>query len=111
MFDVTNIVEALFWLIVAIITTFVIPYVRSKTTESQQTAIKNWVSIAVTAAEQIYKGSCRGQEKKEYVLNWLTAHRIKIDAAKIDAIIEAAVYEFKHGLVVNTDTTAPDEIE
>ena len=64
MFDITTIIEAVFMLLAAIITAIVIPYIKSKTTASQQAEINAWVKIAVSAAEQIYKGSGRGEEKK-----------------------------------------------
>lgn len=109
MFDITPIVEAVFALIAVIITVIIIPYIRKKTTTAQQAELNGWVAIAVAAAEQIYAGSGRGTEKKEYVLNWLTAHNITVDAAKLDAMIEAAVYELKNGLIVLEDTTVTSE--
>lgn len=54
-----------------------------------------WVKIAVVAAEQLYKGSDRGEEKKAYVLDWLNKQGITIDADKLDAMIEAAVHEIQ----------------
>lgn len=100
MFDITTIIEAVFALIAVVVTSIVIPYIRSKTTAAQQAEINGWVSIAVAAAEQIYVGQGRGTEKKQYVLNWLAAHNITVDSDKIDAMIEAAVYELKNGLIV-----------
>ena len=99
MFDITTIVEALFALIATVITVIVIPYIKSKTTTQQQTEIAAWVKIAVAAAEQIYTGSGRGAEKKEYVLEWLAQRNITVDAGKLDAMIEAAVYALKEGAV------------
>lgn len=100
MFDITVIIEAVFALLAAIITAIVIPYIKSKTTASQQAEINAWVNIAVTAAEQIYTGSGRGEEKKAYVLNWLQEHGITVDAEKLDALIEAAVYDLtNNGLI------------
>ena len=98
MFDITAIIEAVFMLLAAIITAIVVPYIKSKTTASQQAEINAWVKIAVTAAEQIYTGSGRGEEKKAYVLNWLQEHGITVDAEKLDALIEAAVYELTQGI-------------
>lgn len=66
--NITPIIETVFALIAAVITAIVIPYIRSKTTAQQQTEINAWVRIAVSAAEQIYVGSGRGQEKKAYVI-------------------------------------------
>ena len=99
MFDITMIIEAGFALLAAIITAIVIPYIKSKTTASQQAEVNAWVKIAVTAAEQIYTGSGRGEEKKTYVLNWLQEHGITVDAEKLDALIEAAVYELTQGII------------
>ena len=99
MFDITVIIEAVFALLAAVITAIVIPYIKSKTTASQQAEVNAWVKIAVTAAEQIYTGSGRGEEKKAYVLNWLQEHGITVDAEKLDALIEAAVYELTQGII------------
>ena len=96
MFDITNIIEAVFALIGVVITCIVIPYVKSKTTKEQQAEVRTWIKIAVTAAEQLYKGTGRGKEKKEYVLAWLTSHGVTVDAEKLDAMIEAAVYELSN---------------
>ncbi len=93
MTDITIIVEAVVALVGAIITAVVVPYIRKKTTAAQQAEINNWVRVAVTAAEQIYSGSGRGEQKKAYVLAWLADHGITLDASKIDALIEAAVYD------------------
>lgn len=104
MFNVTPIVEAVLTLIAVVITALVIPYIRSKTTADQQAQLSGWISIAVTAAEQIYSGSGRGAEKKEYVLKWLNARGITVDSAQLDAMIEAAVYELKNGFIVPSTT-------
>ena len=96
--NITPIIETVFALIAAVITAIVIPYIRSKTTAQQQTEINAWVRIAVSAAEQIYVGSGRGQEKKAYVINWLAEHGVTLDETRLDAMIEAAVYDLKKGL-------------
>lgn len=99
-FDITPIIKALYALIVAILTAFVIPYIRSKTTAQQQAEINEWVKIAVNAAEQIFTGSGRGREKKNYVLAFLAAHDMVVDEDAVDALIEAAVYEIKNGVLL-----------
>lgn len=97
--DITTIIEAVFALAAAVITAIVIPYIKSRTTAQQQAEINAWVKIAVAAAEQIYTGSGRGEEKKSYVLNWLAEHGITMDEDRINALIEAAVYDLNHGLL------------
>ena len=96
-------------LLAAIFTTVVIPYIKSKTTAQQQAEINAWVKIAVSAAEQIYNGSGRGPEKKAYVLEWLKQRGI--DEAKLDAMIESAVYELKSGVLAvgELSTSGGDE--
>lgn len=99
MFDITNIIEIIGALIAAIITGILIPYIRSKTTAEQQQTINAWVQIAVTAAEQIFSGSGRGAEKKEYVIKFLAEKGFKIDEASIDVMIESAVEALNKGLM------------
>ncbi len=62
-FDITPIMEAGFTLIGALVTAFLIPYIKSKTTDAQRKEMLEWVKIAVAAAEQIYKGQGHGEEK------------------------------------------------
>jgi hypothetical protein len=93
--NITPIIEAVITLIAAIITAVVVPYIRSKTTVQQQEALVSLIKIVVAAAEQIYSGIGRGAEKKEYVMEWLQSHGVTVDAAKLDAMIESAVYQLK----------------
>lgn len=99
-FDITTIIESVAALLAAVITAVVVPYIKSKTTTDQQRQINTWVQIAVSAAEQIYAGSGRGDEKKAYVIDWLKQHGVTIDADAIDAMIEAAVYDLKNGVIL-----------
>lgn len=98
-FDITPIVEAVVAVVCAVVTCVLIPYIKSKTTTEQQKEINAWVKIAVAAAEQIYTGSGRGEEKKAYVLEWLRSHGVTVDDEKLDAMIEAAVYELSQGVI------------
>lgn len=110
MFDITPIIEAVAALIAVIITAVVIPYIKSKTTTQQQAQINAWVKIAVAAAEQIYKGSGRGEEKKEYVINWLEERGFTLDEDEVDALIESAVYELNNGIIpIENVTITPTE--
>lgn len=95
--DITTVIEAVFALVAAVITAIIIPYIKSRTTAQQREEIKAWVKIAVSAAEQVYKGSGRGAEKKSCVLSWLNEHGVQINVDKLDAMIEAAVYELGSG--------------
>ena len=109
-FDITAMIEALLALAGAVITCVLVPYIKSKTTTEQQKEINAWVKIAVSAAEQLYKGQGRGEEKKAYVLAWLREHGVTVDEAKLDAMIEAAVYELtNNGLIAIDQGIAVEE--
>jgi hypothetical protein len=90
--DITGVANAAIALIAAVITAFVIPWIKSKTTAAQFEKIETWVTIAVEAAEQIYTGSGWGAEKKAYVVEFLNGKGFSIDAEALDKLIEAAVF-------------------
>jgi len=95
MIDLTEVVQSLSTLAVAVVTAFVIPYLKSKTSEAQRNQIATWTEIAVAAAEQLFTGSGRGEEKKKYVLEFLQRKGFTVDLNALDAMIEAAVYELQ----------------
>jgi len=99
MFDITPIFEAIIALAAAVVTSILIPYIRSRTTAEQQENINGWVQIAVTAAEQIFNGSGRGAEKKEYVIKFLADKGFNLDEATVDVLIESAVKALNEGLM------------
>lgn len=91
--DLTSIINALVALFAAIVTAFIIPWLRTKTTAAQFEKIKMWVTVAVSAAEQLYTGNGRGAEKKEYVINYMRSKGVKIDSDTLDKLIESAVFD------------------
>ena len=93
MVDLTNFALAGITLIIAIVAVFVIPYIKSKTTAEQFATIKLWVTVAVNAAEQLFTGSGRGEEKKNFVLSFLQSKGFTIDLESIDALSESAVLD------------------
>ena len=93
MTDLTPIVNAVITLIAAIVTTFLIPWIKSKIDAAKFAQIVEWVGIAVRAAEQIYNESGMGEKKKQYVLDFLASKGFTLDPDSINAMIEAAVKE------------------
>lgn len=93
MTDLTPIVNAVITLIAAIVTTFLIPWIKSKIDAAKLAQIIEWVGIAVRAAEQIYNESGMGEKKKQYVLDFLADKGFTLDPNSINAMIEAAVKE------------------
>ena len=95
MIDLTPIANAVIMLIAALITTFLVPWIKGKVDEQKLAQIQRWVEIAVGAAEQIYKESGMGAKKKEYVLDFLAKKNVKLDLDSIDALIEEAVFNIQ----------------
>ena len=90
--DVTPIVQAVVALIAALITAFVIPWIKQKISKEKLEKVAMWVEIAVEAAEQLYAGSGRGAEKKAYVVEFLNTKGYTLDPDSLDNLIEAAVF-------------------
>ena len=98
MYDLTPIVEALFALFGLILTYLLIPFLKCRISVAQLSEMKMWATIAVQAAEQLYIGSGKGREKKEYVLKFLESKGFKLDAGSIDNLIESSVLELKKAI-------------
>ncbi len=102
MIDITPIAQALIVLISAIISCILIPWIKTKTTEGQRQQLVAWTKIAVAAAEQIFRGTGRGEEKKKYVLSFLEEKGITFDENSINAAVEAAVKQLNsEGIIIS----------
>lgn len=97
--DITQIAVAIITLLSAVVTGFLIPWLKSKIginndklSDNQRALLVMFIDTAVKAAEQLYNSE-QGQEKKAYVLKLLSDAGYDINAESIDAAIEAAVLE------------------
>lgn len=95
MVDLTQIIVAVLSLMLSLVSAFLIPYIKEKVTAEQFATIKLWVKVAVQAAEMLYVGSGRGEEKKKYVVEFLNSKGFTLNTKEIDNLIEAAVLELK----------------
>lgn len=103
--DITSIVTAVFGTIFSILLTIVstklIPWLHSKFEDNQLELIKEFVFLAVRAAEQLFDKE-QGKEKLEYatttIITWLNGKGITVDADSLRAMIEAAVLELHKAL-------------
>lgn len=106
MIDLTPIVQAVLAVLAALITAFVIPWIKAKATVQQKELLERGVKTAVFAAEQVY-GSGWGRDKMRYAEEYLRKRGYAVD---ID-LIEATVREyFGHDtLPENVEDPAEDE--
>lgn len=93
MIDITEILAALASLIISVIGTFLIPYLKKELDEKTLKNAQIWVKTAVSAAEQIFNETGLGEKKKAYVAKFLQGLGLKLDTDKLDALIEACVCE------------------
>jgi len=80
----------------ALITTYLIPWIKSHTDATKLYAVMRWAHEAVMAAEQIH-GAQTGLQKKKFAMAFLRkaadAAHITITDAELSTLIEAAVRE------------------
>ena len=85
------IISAVIALIAALITTFLIPYIKGKISQQQYDKLIEAVRIAVAAAEQLFSSPQSGADKKQYVQEFLAAQGYDVSQREIDTMIEATV--------------------
>lgn len=90
---VIKIALAVLSIVSTLVSALLIPYLRSKTSAETRRRYLEIVTIAVKAAEQIFRGSKTGREKKDYVLKRLKEIGIKLSEAELNMLIEASVKE------------------
>ncbi len=94
--DITPICNIIIALVSTVVSAFLIPYIKSRISESNQIKLVNLVQVAVSAAEQIAQLT-ESTDKKMYVVDFLKRKGYTVNADdigdEINALIEAAVYE------------------
>lgn len=105
MIDLTPILQAVIALAAALITAFVIPWIKSKTTLEQRNLLLSVITSLVYAAEQIY-GAGHGEDKLAYVVEQLKERGLTVDVAAIEAIIKEQ-YDLLHNRKI-VETDPPD---
>ena len=93
--DLTQIIVAVITLIFGLVAKYAIPYLKEKYSTEQLEKMKLWAKVAVEAAEMLYIGSGRGEEKKKYVLDFLNSKGFSVDMETLENLLESAVLELK----------------
>lgn len=91
--DLTNAIGAIITLCVFALTAFLLPWLRQKLGAQKTEELTYWVKIFVQAAEQLFRESGMGQEKKAYVLARLQEKGYTVELEAIEDMIESAVLE------------------
>lgn len=97
MTDLAPVINAFIALVAALVTAFVIPWIKRNTSAKDREELLKWVEIAVMAAQQLYH-QLDGSKRKEYVLNFLQEKGYDVTSAEVDNAIEAAVLKLHQEL-------------
>lgn len=93
--DLTPLAEILISLLAVVITTYLIPWIKTNTTHKQQEYIRAAAHVAVYAAEKFY-GAGHGDQKLEYAEKVLKEdYGITLNLNKLEAVIDAAIKEME----------------
>lgn len=99
--DVTVFISGVTTVLMAALTIFVIPYLKTIFSQAQRQRIKEYVDVAVMAAEKLFPavdGEKMGKEKLQYVADYLSEKGISFNVDDIyddiRIMIESAVKEF-----------------
>ncbi len=83
----------------ALITVYVVPYLKTLRSDARYSALIDMVEVAVLAAEQTVTGEKQGAVKKEQVMEfvreWMNKQGIDISYDQLSQLVEAAVYSMK----------------
>lgn len=94
-----QIILALIPVLGAIITGFVIPYIKEKIGAERLAKYEYWASLAVRAAEMMWVESGSGKTKKQYVVDFLNnmfnKNKVVITEQQIEILVESAVKQMK----------------
>ncbi len=92
--DLTSIATSVLAIVGAVATTYFVPWIQSKFSTSELEKILTIVSIAVEAAEQMSTAlGWSGEDKFNYVFDYIERLGYTIDGDTLTAYIESAVYE------------------
>ena len=115
--DLTPLAEILISLLAVVITTYLIPWIKARTTMAQKEYIRTAAHVAVYAAEKFW-GAGHGDQKLEYAEKVLKEdYGITLNLNKLEAVIDAAIKEMEQAesggvtIVENIEAAAEGEAE
>lgn len=102
MIDFTPLVEAIITLATMAITVFLVPWLKERYGLEKLEKAKNWVQIAVYAAEKLY-GAGNGDQKLAYAERVLAEHKIKLDMNTIKALVDAEIKKMEQAEITGIE--------
>ena len=95
--DITNVFTAFVALLMAVLSAFVVPWLRRQIAADDMDDLLVWVEIAVAAAQQLYH-SYDGEKRLHYALGVLSDKGFDINDKAVRSAVEAAVLKLHQQL-------------
>lgn len=90
--NITTVITALIALIGALLTCYLVPFIRTKLSAEQRKNLYNIVEIACKCADQLVKnGVLDKQYRHDHVINYLNSIGITYDVEEVNEMIESVV--------------------
>lgn len=84
--DLTALINAVIALLAALVTYRLVPWLKARTSSTQQELLAAAIRTAVYAAEQLYRTDVIG-DRLDYAENWLREHGYTVSRAEIEAAV------------------------
>ena len=88
--DITNVFTAFIALLLALLSAFVIPWLKRKVSAQDMAELLEWVDIAVAAAQQLYH-QADGEKRLQHALGVLADKGFDVNDKAVRNAVEAAV--------------------
>lgn len=108
--DLTPVLQLAIMLLSAIITAFVVPWIKSKANAQQWEALVNITRTAVFAAEQVY-GSGWGRDKMRYAEEYIKRKGYTVDVDLIEATVRQHFPHWENPIEDTEQEEEPEEGE
>lgn len=97
----TEIILAVLGLLSAVLTGFLIPYIKGKLSTSQLEKLDYWIRTLIAAAETEFQGEQMGAKKKAWVLDQLETTGLKFDRDAVGKAIDGLCRVLTAQAVIN----------
>ena len=91
-------------LLAALLTAYIIPWLKQKQNSEKQQNLMFWLKVAVEAAEKYFVGSNRGAEKAAYVRQFLAQRGWRLEEQEAAVLVDSMVWN-----LLNRDAFISDD--
>lgn len=108
MIDLTPVFNAAIALVAVLLTTFLVPWIKTKLNKEQTDSLLKWAEIAAAAAQQLY-WDLDGETRKQHALELLAEKGFDINTAEVQNALEAAVLKLHSALEARGQLNTPQD--